>query len=147
MVDSGWQVNKFRGREYRHHRELDHATVSKRSPRDAQALPQRYFVAPEVFAKERETIFATQWMLVGHQNEVAPPAFVWRFGRSHSCPEWRATIAVGRLLTAQLYQISPHNPLLLGATAIILALAALVACVVPARRATLVSPLQALRTE
>jgi putative ABC transport system permease protein len=58
-----------------------------------------------------------------------------------------ATFAVGRLLTAQLYQVSPHNPLLLGATAAILALAALLACLIPARRATLVNPIQALRTE
>ncbi len=58
-----------------------------------------------------------------------------------------AAFAVGRLLTAQLYQISPHNPFLLGATAVVLALAALLACVIPARRATLVNPLQALRTE
>ena len=57
------------------------------------------------------------------------------------------TFAVGRLLTAQLYQISPHNPLLLGATATVLAFAALLACLIPARRATLVNPIQALRTE
>jgi putative ABC transport system permease protein len=57
------------------------------------------------------------------------------------------TFAVGRLLAAQLYQISPHNPLLLGATAVLLALVALIACLVPARRATLVDPIQALRTE
>jgi predicted permease len=57
------------------------------------------------------------------------------------------TFAVGRLLAAQLYQISPHNPLLLGATAIVLALAALLACLIPARRATLVDPIQALRSE
>ncbi len=58
-----------------------------------------------------------------------------------------ATFAVGRLLTAQLYQISPHNPLLLGATAIVLAVAALLACLIPARRATHVDPIEALRTE
>jgi predicted permease len=58
-----------------------------------------------------------------------------------------ATFAVGRLLTAQLYQISPYNPFLLGATAAVLALAALLACLIPARRATLVDPIQALRTE
>jgi putative ABC transport system permease protein len=58
-----------------------------------------------------------------------------------------ATFAVGRLLTAQLYQISPHNPLLLGATAAVLALAALLACLIPARRAILVNPIEALRTE
>ena len=57
------------------------------------------------------------------------------------------TFAVGRLLAAQLYQISPHNPLLLGATAIVLAVAALLACLIPARRATRVDPIEALRTE
>jgi putative ABC transport system permease protein len=57
------------------------------------------------------------------------------------------TFAVGRLLAAQLYQISPHNPLLLGATAIVLSVAALLACLIPARRATLVDPIEALRTE
>jgi predicted permease len=57
------------------------------------------------------------------------------------------TFAVGRLLTAQLYQISPHDPFLLGAAAIVLAVAALLACLIPARRATLVDPIQALRTE
>jgi putative ABC transport system permease protein len=57
------------------------------------------------------------------------------------------TLAVGRLLAAQLYQISPHDPFLLGAAAIVLAVAALLACLVPARRATRVDPIQALRTE
>ena len=57
------------------------------------------------------------------------------------------TFAVGRLLATQLYQISPHNPLLLGATVIVLVLAALLACLIPARRAAHVDPIQALRTE
>ena len=57
------------------------------------------------------------------------------------------TFAAGRLIAAQLYQISPHNPLLLGATAIVLALAALLACLIPARRASRVDPIVALRTE
>jgi putative ABC transport system permease protein len=58
-----------------------------------------------------------------------------------------ATFAVGRLLAAQLYQISPHDPFLLVAAAIVLAVAALLACLIPARRATLVDPIQALRSE
>ncbi|HEY6205336.1 MAG TPA: ABC transporter permease [Chthoniobacterales bacterium] len=57
------------------------------------------------------------------------------------------TFAAGRLMAAQLYQVSPYNPLLLGATAILLTSAALLACLIPARRATLVDPIQALRTE
>jgi len=55
--------------------------------------------------------------------------------------------ATGRFLTAQLYQISPHNPLLLAVTATGLAIAALVACLIPARRATRVDPIIALRYE
>jgi putative ABC transport system permease protein len=57
------------------------------------------------------------------------------------------TFAIGRLLTAQLYQISPHDPFLLGAAAVVLAVAALLACLLPARRATRIDPIQALRTE
>jgi Rieske 2Fe-2S family protein len=37
----------------------------------AKTLPQRYFVSPEVFAEEQEKIFSTQWVLVGHQNQIA----------------------------------------------------------------------------
>ena len=57
------------------------------------------------------------------------------------------TFAVGRLIATQLYQISPHDPFLLGAATIGLAISALLACVIPARRATLVDPIQALRSE
>ncbi len=56
-------------------------------------------------------------------------------------------IAVGRLLASQLYQVSAHNPILLGGTVAILGLAALLACLFPARRASRVNPIAALRTE
>jgi len=36
----------------------------------AKTLPQRYFVSPEVFAEERERIFSTQWVLVGHHGQL-----------------------------------------------------------------------------
>jgi putative ABC transport system permease protein len=58
-----------------------------------------------------------------------------------------AAFALGRLIAAQLYQISSHDPFLLGATTMVLAVAALMACLIPARRATLVDPIQALRAE
>jgi predicted permease len=58
-----------------------------------------------------------------------------------------AALALGRLLTLQLYQISAHNPLVLTATVLILGAAALFACLLPARRAALIDPIQALRTE
>ena len=58
-----------------------------------------------------------------------------------------AALAVGRLIHSQLYQTSEYNPLLLSATLTILGLAALLACFFPAYRATLVNPVEALRTE
>jgi predicted permease len=58
-----------------------------------------------------------------------------------------ATFALGRLVAAQLYQVSAHNPLLLIAAATLLTVTALLACLLPARRATHVDPIQALRAE
>jgi len=58
-----------------------------------------------------------------------------------------AALALGRLIASQLYQTSAHNPVLLAATMSILGLAALLACVFPARRAAMVDPIQALRAE
>jgi Rieske 2Fe-2S family protein len=37
----------------------------------AKSLPQKYFVSPAIFADEREKIFSTQWVLVGHQSQLA----------------------------------------------------------------------------
>jgi Rieske 2Fe-2S family protein len=39
----------------------------------AKSLAQRYFVSPEVFAEEQDRIFSKQWVLVGHQNQIAEP--------------------------------------------------------------------------
>ena len=58
-----------------------------------------------------------------------------------------ATFVLGRLIATQLYQVSAHNPLLLTGAAMLLAVAGLLACLVPARRATCVDPLTALRAE
>src|SRR5262249_62390731 len=54
-----------------------------------------------------------------------------------------AAFALRRLVAAQLYQVSAHNPLLLIAAASLLAMAPWLACLLPARRATLVNPAQA----
>jgi len=58
-----------------------------------------------------------------------------------------AALGLGRLLTSQLYEVSAHNPALLAATSATLAIVALLACLIPARRASLVNPIEALRTE
>jgi ABC-type lipoprotein release transport system permease subunit len=49
--------------------------------------------------------------------------------------------------SSQLYETSAFNPLLLSGTLAVLGAAALVACLLPARRASLVNPVEALRAE
>jgi Rieske 2Fe-2S family protein len=34
-------------------------------------MEQKYFVSPEIFAEEQKKIFANEWLLVGHQSQIA----------------------------------------------------------------------------
>jgi ABC-type antimicrobial peptide transport system permease subunit len=54
-------------------------------------------------------------------------------------------LAGGRLAASQLYGVKSHDPLILGAATAILAVCALFAGFVPARRAASIDPLEALR--
>jgi len=56
-------------------------------------------------------------------------------------------LAVGRVLSKILYEVSPNDPFALFASSLMLAAASLLACFFPARRATRVTPMTALRTE
>ena len=58
-----------------------------------------------------------------------------------------ATLAAGHAMAAQLFGIKPYDPRILVITTLTLSLAALVAAMVPARRAATIDPMQALRTE
>jgi hypothetical protein len=60
---------------------------------------------------------------------------------------WAGSLAVTRVVAALLYQVSPTDPLTLGTTTALLAVVALLACYWPARRATRVDPLVALRSD
>ena len=54
---------------------------------------------------------------------------------------------IGKLVSGLLYRVSPFDPLVLTAAIVILSTASLLACYLPARRATRVVPLEALRSE
>jgi predicted permease len=58
-----------------------------------------------------------------------------------------AAIAAGYLITSQLFGVVPWDPMMLAGASLLLALATLVAAVIPARRAAGVDPMQALRSE
>ncbi len=58
-----------------------------------------------------------------------------------------AALAFGRVLASQLYEIGGRDPLTICAVAVLLALIALAACLIPARRAARTDPLAALRCE
>jgi ABC-type antimicrobial peptide transport system permease subunit len=57
------------------------------------------------------------------------------------------SLAAGRVLAGILYDVSPSDPFALITSSVLLAAAALLACFLPARRATYVNPITALRTE
>ena len=58
-----------------------------------------------------------------------------------------AAIVVMRSFRAVLYEVSPADPVTIGAVALLLTTTAAVACLVPAVRALRVDPIAALRSE
>jgi ABC-type antimicrobial peptide transport system permease subunit len=56
-------------------------------------------------------------------------------------------IAAGKLMTAQLFGVTPGDPIMLMLAALLLGFAALLASAIPAWRAAGVQPMVALRTE
>jgi ABC-type antimicrobial peptide transport system permease subunit len=54
---------------------------------------------------------------------------------------------VGVVMKSLLFEVAPSDPVSIGAVSVVLLFAALLACYVPARRATRVDPMVALRVE
>jgi predicted permease len=57
------------------------------------------------------------------------------------------TLAAGQLLSSQLYGMSPYDPVVMTLSALALGFSALVASLIPALRASFISPLRALRAD
>ena len=58
-----------------------------------------------------------------------------------------AAVVLTRLMASLLFEISPTDPVTFGAVALLLIAVLLAACYLPARRATRVNPVSALRSE
>jgi predicted permease len=56
-------------------------------------------------------------------------------------------MAIGQATAAILFEVRPHDPQVFGGVVIVLALTGMLACFLPARRATRVDPLTALRSQ
>jgi predicted permease len=58
-----------------------------------------------------------------------------------------SAMALGQLVSAQLYGIQPHDPWIAGSTMLVLTTVSAVAGLIPARRASRINPIMALRYE
>jgi putative ABC transport system permease protein len=69
----------------------------------------------------------------------------WKLTLAGTLAGWLGSIALTRLIEGLLFGISPTDPLTFGIAILVLALAASLACWIPARRAMRVDPIVALR--
>lgn len=58
-----------------------------------------------------------------------------------------AALGIARLLRGLLFEVSPSDPLIIAGVSVLLLCGTLLACIIPARRAALIDPMEALRAE
>lgn len=63
------------------------------------------------------------------------------------CAGTVAALGIGKYVASLLFQVSPHDPMAFGTAAAMLLLVSVAACLIPARRATRVNPIDALRVD
>jgi putative ABC transport system permease protein len=78
------------------------------------------------------------WSVLGEPARLVTAGLILGLG---------ATLAAGRVVQKLLYDVSPTDPLTLAVVAVVLLLVALLASYFPARRATRVDPMVALRSD
>lgn len=62
-------------------------------------------------------------------------------------PGLAAAVLIGRSVASLLYEVHPADPFSLSATALTIAVVGVAGCYVPARRASLTDPVEALRSD
>jgi len=82
----------------------------------------------------------------GHVIAMVLRSAIWQIGIGLGIGIPLAVLA-GKLMKDQLFGVKPWDPAMLAAATALLALAALVASIVPVRRAVGVEPMLALRSE
>ena len=82
----------------------------------------------------------------GHVVKMILRGALWQIGIGLGLGIPLAVLA-GKLMKDQLFGVQPWDPRMLAGAAVLLAVAALIAAAIPARRAASIDPMQALRSE
>jgi len=84
------------------------------------------------------TVSSVQWLVIGEGLRTTLIGL---------CAGVLLALGLGKLVSGLLYRVSPFDPVVMISAAVVLSTSAILACYFPARRATRVVPLEALRTE